>query len=253
MKTQLGYAQLSFKREIADAMIVKYIAQIASQSDIKEIEQLDAKPDKSRKSQMDTKSDQAIKESVVDQLYLSQLNSEKSNSITAKPADGSSKGASPADKEETSTKVFPLIPKDIPDSVKQSLIKFEESHQGVTVNSEDIDEIINSANVKDEKEKDQIKKRLTLYNGGVKEKKGEVAGLLTRLDIMKNVKMEDKAGKYSVKMSFKSEMPQLVKLLYNLQNSARWVKVDGMQISVADRNRALLAVELSMTATALYE
>jgi hypothetical protein len=54
-------------------------------------------------------------------------------------------------------------------------------------------------------------------------------------------------------MVFKSEMGQLIKLLYNLQTSVKWVKVEGLQITMADRQKALLGVELSMTATVFYD
>jgi len=77
--------------------------------------------------------------------------------------------------------------------------------------------------------------------------------MLGKINIVDSAKLEDKAGRYTVNMVFKSEMPQLVKLLYNLQTTAKWIKVDGMQVTLADRKQTLLNVNLSMIATVLYE
>jgi len=58
---------------------------------------------------------------------------------------------------------------------------------------------------------------------------------------------------FSIKMVFKSRIDQLVKFMYNLQDSARWLKIDSMRIGISDRQETLLSVELSLTATALYD
>lgn len=58
---------------------------------------------------------------------------------------------------------------------------------------------------------------------------------------------------FSIKMVFKGKMDQLVKFMYNIQDSARWLKINSMRIGISDRKETVLSVELSMTATALYD
>ncbi len=278
MRAQLGYSQMSFNKETAEPAIMKHLAQIANQSDIKEIEQLDIKPEKTRKKQTEVKSDQNTIKSIVDRLYTVQLLKEKDSAfqLTAKESSSESdkktvklvsdaKNSDESEKNEdkvseeneegalSSWVLFPVMPKDIPIEVKNAFIGYVQSHNGQTPSNEDLDSIINSANVKDEEEKDKITKKLNLYNERVKQRKGEVFGLINKMDVVKNTKIEDKAGRYTAKMVFKCDIVQLVKILYNLQTSARWVKIDSMQINVADRQKGTLSVEMSMTATALYE
>ena len=59
-------------------------------------------------------------------------------------------------------------------------------------------------------------------------------------------------SKYAIKMVFKSKIDQLVKFLYDVQDSARWLKVDSMRIGISERKETTLSVELSMTAMVLY-
>ena len=146
-----------------------------------------------------------------------------------------------------------MIPKDIPEEAKQALIKFVQTHNGQTITKDNIDEVVSPSGIKDEKEINRIKKRLITYGDRVKEKKTEVVGILNKLGTLQNAKLEDKAGRFTAKMVFKSDISQLIRLLYNLQTSARWVKVEGIQITMADRQKSLLGVELSMTATAVYD
>lgn len=58
---------------------------------------------------------------------------------------------------------------------------------------------------------------------------------------------------FFIKMVFKGKMDQLVKFMYNIQDSARWLKINSMRIGISDRKETVLSVELSMTATALYD
>ena len=76
---------------------------------------------------------------------------------------------------------------------------------------------------------------------------------LKKLDITKSPKMGQKIGTFSVRMVFKSKMEQLVKFMYNLQTSAKWVKVESVRISISDQKENILSVDLSMTAKTLYE
>ena len=300
MRNQLGYNQVSFKRNSADAMIMKQLAQIANQSEIKEIEQLDVKPDKSKKSLANLKPDQATLKSTVDNLYMSQITMDNNNPITKEikvnnpdlvpPSNGRTdlvppnppdsaelrNGRTEENKvtkeikkdsdnpDETSTTkslTFPMIPKDIPEEAKQALIKFIQTHNGQTITKDNIDEVVSPSGIKDEKEINRIKKRLITYGDRVKEKKTEVVGILNKLGTLQNVnaklaKLDDKykaVDRFTAKMVFKSDISQLIRLLYNLQTSARWVKVEGIQITMADRQKSLLGVELSMTATAVYD
>jgi hypothetical protein len=258
---------------------MKYLAQIANQSDIKEIEQLDVRPEKSKKKQAEQKSDQNTLKSVVDRLYISQVSKEKDNPPQSdakgggsepdkketKIADNSKKGEDKKadDKKSDDSKseeslesnelLFPIMPKDAPIELKRVFVGFVQTHNGQTPTVEGLDSIIDSSGIKDEQEKDRIRKKLVLYDDRVKQKKGEVFGLINKMDIVKNTKLENNAGKFTAKMIFKSDITQLIKLLYNLQTSAKWVKIDSMQISVADRQKGTLAIEMSMTATALYE
>jgi len=275
MRNQLGYNQVSFKRNSADAMIMKQLAQIANQSEIKEIEQLDVKPDKSKKSLANLKGDQATLKSTVDNLYMSQITMDNNNSITkeikvnnpadsAKPSNGrieenkvtqeiKKDSDSPDEISTTKSLEFPMIPKDIPEEAKQALIKFVQTHNGQTITKENVDEVVSSSGIKDEKEISRIKERLNSYGKLVEKKKTEIVGILNKLGTLQNAKLEDKAGRFTAKMVFKSDISQLIRLLYNLQTSAKWVKVEGIQITMADRQKSLLGVELSLTATAVYD
>ena len=282
MKTQLGYSQMSFKRSSAEPTIMKYLAQIANQSEIKEIEQLDVKPEKGKKKQVEQKSDQNTLKSVVDRLYMSQVVKEKDNPKQSSAVGGSStpekkivkiadntekdvktkdkntddKKSTEADPEESlgsNGLLFPLMPKDAPIEVKRAFVAFVQTHNGQTPTSEELDTIMESSGIKDDQQKEQIKKRFVLYDNRVKDKKGDVFGLINKMDIAKNTKPEDKVGRFTAKMVFKSDLTQLIKLLYNLQTSAKWVKVDSIQINIADRQKGTLAVEISMIATALYD
>ncbi|MGQ9608378.1 MAG: hypothetical protein ACUVWN_03690 [bacterium] len=252
MRKQVGYGETTFKQGIADAIIMKQIAQLAAQSEIREIEQLDAKPEKSKKSSTFSRNTQTALKPIVDQIYLVSLkkNPKEIETNSFENSDASDEKSEESDNYKVN---FPPIPKNIPDSVKEALIKFTETNNGKNLTSEDIDSIINEAGIKDDKESDKIKKQLLLYNDRVKEKKAEITEILSKLDILRNTNFGNMSGKYSIKMVFKSQLPQLVKLLYNIQSTAKWIKVDGLQITIADKNQALLGVELSMTATVLYE
>jgi len=269
MGSQLGYNEIKFTRGIAGSIIMGHLAQVASRSEIGEVEQLDAKPEKSKKTQVSPKDDLSTLKSIVDQLYLCQIADEKKHlnepkvetnpSMSAQPAKPANPDSTNKDKKQTESDkqtgadktMFPLIPEDIPSEVKQSLVKLVEEHQGRTIMDKDMDGLLSE--IKDEQETKRIKKRLALYEGRVKEKKIEVQELLKKLGIVQDVKTEGKLGRFIVKMVFKSEAAQLGRFLGNLQSSAKWLKIESMQISVADRQRTLLAVELSMTATVLYD
>jgi hypothetical protein len=278
MREQLGYSQITFKRNSAEATIMEKLAKIANQSEIKEIERLDVKPEKNKKSLASLKGDQSTLKSTVDYLYMSQVINEKDNTTAPKETkplsnnpteekDLKEKNTNSSEKSEKDAKdvndpdetsiasglIFPPIPKDIPEEAKQALVKFVQTYNGKTITSDDASEIVDSSGIKDEKESDRIKKRIAMYGNRVKEKKSEVLGLTNKLEMLQIPKIEDKAGKFTAKMVFKSEMGQLIKLLYNLQTSVKWVKVEGLQITMADRQKALLGVELSMTATVLYD
>ena len=273
MRNQLGYSQVTFKRNSAEATIMEKLAKIANQSEIKEIEQLDVKPEKGKKSLASLKGDQSTLKSTVNRLYMFQVINDNAtepkeakpqlnNPTEAKDTKEKDTNSSETDKKDAnvpdeasvaSDLIFPLIPKDIPEKAKQALVKFVQTHDGKTITSENVDEIVDSLGSKDKQESDRIKKRLTMYGDRVKEKKNEVFELMNKLGMLQDAKIEDKAGRFTAKMVFKSELGQLIKLLYNIQTYTKWVKVEGVQITIADRQKALLAVELSMTATALYD
>jgi len=161
----------------------------------------------------------------------------------------------PENSEQADSKriTFPVVPNDLPSEVRDSLVKFMENHNGKTLLNNNIDEIINDAGFSDEKERLRIKKRLQLYSSRVREKKAEISKWFETLEVLKDSKSSQKTGKFSVKMVFKSQIQQLVDLLYNLHNSARWLKVESLRISIADRKQTLLGVELNMTATTLRD
>jgi hypothetical protein len=117
----------------------------------------------------------------------------------------------------------------------------------------DMNWILNDAGMEDEEENARVKKWLKLYSERVGEVKKELRQWLTKLEVSKDAKSGQKAEKFTVKMVFKSQMEQLVKLLYNLQESAKWLKIESMRVSISDRKETLLSVELSMTATTLYD
>jgi len=156
-----------------------------------------------------------------------------------------------ADKKPVAQPVFPVIPKDIPDEVRKSLVKLLEASQGKTISLANINLVMDEAGLEDER--DRVRKRLKLYSDRVNEKKNEISRWVNKLQIPSSIKDGDKMGEFAVKMVFKGRIEQLVKFLYNIQESAKWIKFESMRISIADRKETVLNVELSMTATALYD
>ncbi len=73
MRQKVGYGDMTFKQGIADAIIMKQVAQLAAQSEIREIEQLDAKPEKTRKTTTISRNIQTALKPIVDQIYLVSL------------------------------------------------------------------------------------------------------------------------------------------------------------------------------------
>ena len=116
-----------------------------------------------------------------------------------------------------------------------------------------VDGGVDKAGVEDESETKRIRKRLQNHSKRVKENKDEIIGWLGNVGISQTDIASQRMKKYTVKMVFRSKIGQLVRFLYNLQDSARWLKVDSMRIGIADRKETTLSVELSMTATALYD
>lgn len=255
---EAGYGNLKFRRDIADSVILKQLAQIANQSEIREIEQLDAKPEKSRRTQSITRKDPATLRIIVDRLYLVQVNKEReglSDVDDVIEKDIPSRDNSPG--EETTERdgllMFAPMPKGIPEPVRNALVDLIQNSKGKTPSEEEVDEIIKRAGIKDPNEIQRVKRRLIIYTNAIKDDKNEIFELLNRLELFEKKVAEDKYGRYTVKMTFKSQMPQLVKLLYNIQTTSKWLKIDGMRVSVADPKQTLLSVELSLTATVLYD
>jgi hypothetical protein len=300
MRSQSGYGEMSFEREIADSMIIKYIAEAAGRADIKEIDQLDAKPDTSKSKQAMASSDQAVLNSIVDQVYLAQVMDERnageggaeggppnSNPDSTPPdesknddaaADNSPSDASESPEEreeveeeselqeqpkeqpeedteqvESSKVMFPPLPRNIPGEARESLADTIEAHQGKTIGAADMKKILDNAGIEDEEERERVTKSLQLYKDRVAEKKKDVRTWLGKLDVLKNAGTGQKVGTFSVRMVFKSKMEQLVKFLYNLQTSGKWLRVESMRISISDQKENILSVDISMTAKTLYE
>ncbi len=159
----------------------------------------------------------------------------------------------PEDVEQTETErpIFRLVPSDLPGEVRRSFGRAMEKRQGKSLLDGNIGDIINDSGFVDESDRDRIEKRLKLYNNRVKDKKKEIAGWFNTLGVLEAGKTGQKTGRFSVKMVFKSQIQQLVNLLYNLEDSARWLKVESVRISIADKKQTLLGVEINMTATAL--
>jgi hypothetical protein len=317
MRAQSGYGEMLFKREIADSMIIKYIAEAAGRADIKGIEQLDAKPDTSRSARtvartdqdntgIEAEEDENILGPIVDQVYLAQVMDEKNageggppepNPDSTPPDESKNDDAAPdnspsdtsespeereeaeensglqeepeaeAGQEEESGKpetvdteqvesrnlTFPPLPRNIPGEARESLANMIEAHQGKTIGAADIKGILDNAGIEDEEERVRVTKVLQVYRDRVAEEKKDVRGWLKKLDITESPKMGQKIGTFSVRMVFKSKMEQLVKFLYNLQTSAKWLRVESIRISISDQKESILSVDLSMTAKTLYE
>ncbi len=304
MRVQSGFGEMLFQREIADSMIIKYVAEAAGRADIKEIEQLDAKPDTSKSVQAVARGEQTVLGSIVDHVYLAQVMDERnageggppeSNPDLTPPDESKNEDAapdnSPSDtaespseereeseeeselqedpeeqpEEETELKtsdteqvesrnlVFPPLPRNIPDEARESLAKTIEAHQGKTIGAADIKGILDDAGIEDEEERERVTKSLQLYKDRLAEKKKDVRTWLGKLDITKNARTGQKVGTFSVRMVFKSQMDQLVRFLYNLQTSAKWIRVESIRISISDQKQNILSVDLSMTAKTLYE
>ena len=275
---QSGYKKASFKRGSANAAIIKYIAQNAQDAGIKELEQLDARPDTRRKKQTEASGRQDVLGAIgaiIDRMYMGQVRNEmkqeEDDNIESDGQENSSQDKDEAKKvEETTTPdiseepaeveqlestgtVFPPIPRgeSISDDVRQALVKSIEARQGKTLDLKDINEILDVAGVLDA-ERTQVRKRLQLYSNGVDKKKSEMRRHFGKLGVSKSAKSGQQMEIFSIKMVFKSRIDQLVRFMYNLQDSARWIRMDSMRIGIADRKETVLSVELSMTATALY-
>jgi hypothetical protein len=160
-----------------------------------------------------------------------------------------------ADTEQVESKkvMFPPLPRNIPGEARESLAETIEAHQGKTIGAADIKKILDDAGIEDEEERERVTKSLQLYKDRVAEKKKDVRAWLGKIDTIKNARTGQKVGMFSVRMLFKSKMEQLVRFLYNLQTSAKWLKVESMRISISDQKENILSVDLSMTAKTLYE
>ena len=158
----------------------------------------------------------------------------------------------PEDVKEAEPKRLPPVPKDIPHEVKESLAEFIKARQGKTLGLVDIDKILENAGVEDESEVKRIKGRLQGHSKRVREAKDEMVEWLGDVGISQTAIDSQRLSKYTIKMVFKSKIDQLVKFMYNVQDSARWLRVDSMRIGISDRKETTLSVELSMTATVLY-
>ena len=154
--------------------------------------------------------------------------------------------------ETKSPPVFPLIPKDMSHEVKKSLAEFIKERQGKTLELSDINEILENAGVEDASEIKRIKGRLQSHSKAVNQRKDEMVGWLGDVGISQTDIVSQRMSKYVIKMVFKSKIDQLVKFLYDLQDSARWLKFDSMRIGISERKETTLSVELSMTAMVLY-
>ncbi|MFC1712084.1 hypothetical protein ACFL6S_00380 [Candidatus Poribacteria bacterium] len=212
--------------------------------------QEDDPPDKDEDSQAEEQSEEdngLPDEDEGDQVKDQADSNASEESETAEPVED-------VEQVEQAKLVFPPIPRGegMSDEVRKSLAKSIESRQGKTLKPEDIKGIMDEAGVPDA-EKTTVGKRLQLYSNGVNEKKLEIGEHFRRLGILKSAKLEQQMDIFSIKMVFKSRIDQLVKFMYTLQDSARWIKVDSMRIGISERKETVLSVELSMTATALYD
>ncbi len=287
---QSGYKKISFKSGSASPSIINYIAETAQQAGIEELEQLDARPDTSRKKRTDASGKEDVLGAIIDGMYMAQVRSEieqaanstDENAKENEPSDESAEEDAPekaegdqvkdqadsnaSEEQETAESVeavkqveqvklvFPPIPRGegISDEVKKSLAKSIESRQGKTLKSEDIKRILDEAGLLDE-EKTKVGRRLQLYSNGVNKKKSEIRSHFGKLGVLKSARSGQQMDIFSIKTVFKSRIDQLVKFMYNLQNSARWLRVDSMRIGISERKETVLSVEISMTATVLYD
>ena len=279
MREQVGYEGMSLKRGIAGSMIEGYLARAAAEAEIKDLEQLYAKLDTSKQTQ--TKADKNTLRPIADQLHLCQViyeieqeeknpveNSEES--VTENPGSEhgseqmeeepgeldkpSTQAKAPAEQAESKNLIFPAVPRDIPASVKRSLVRFIEADPGNMIVISDIEAIMDDAGLEDEVERGHVRKRLQLYSDRVKEVKyDELLPWLNKLGILQDAHKSQRLGRFTVKMVFKSRIESIVKFLYNLQSSAKWIKIESMRLSISNQKETVLSVELSMTATALYD
>lgn len=155
------------------------------------------------------------------------------------------------DLADSKTQIFPPVPKDIPDEVKKSMADYIKRHQGKTLALSDINPILEDAEIDDESEGKRIRKRIQSHSGRVKEKKREMVMWLNNVGISQTT-MNERISRYNVKMVFKTKMDPLVKFLYNLQDSAKWLKVESMRIGISDRKETTLSVDLTMTAIVIF-
>jgi hypothetical protein len=170
--------------------------------------------------------------------------------VSEEPEPGES--AEDVEQAEPAVSLFPPIPKDIPVEIKQSLAESVKARQGKTLMLANINEIVESAKVEDEDEIKRVERRLQGHSKSVKQKKDEIVEWLGNVGISQTDIVSQRMKRYTVKMVFKSKIGQLVRFLYKIQDSARWLKVESMRIGIADRKETTLSVELSMSATVLY-
>ena len=273
VREQSGYKDMSFKRGSANPVIIKYIAQAANGADINELDQLDAKLDTSKKSKTETVNQKEILKSIVDQLYMAHIldevkrAAEENNAESDPPPDldtaeeSSDTPEKPEiseeseDVEQTKPKIaspFPLIPKDIPYKVKELMAESIKERQGKTLELADTKGILEKAKIEDESEAKRVQNRLRDHSKIVRRKKDEMVKWLGDTGVSQTAIDSKRLKKYSIKMIFKSNMGQLVRFLYNLQDTAKWLRVDSIRIGISDRKQTTLSVQISMTATVLY-
>ncbi|MBD3180975.1 hypothetical protein GF312_01715 [Candidatus Poribacteria bacterium] len=149
--------------------------------------------------------------------------------------------------------VFLPIPVDMPDEVKATMIKWITQRDGKILPTTVINVVLDEAGIDDDVERERIRNIIKVYGDRVRQTKAEIIDSLSKLQPTRGDQVNDKTGLFTVKVIFKSRMDQLVRFLYNLQENAKWLKIESMRLSVSDRRETILAVEINMMATVLYD
>jgi len=152
-----------------------YLAQIKSEKDNPTVsEEAKSPPDKSAKEEI---KEEEVKEEKSDDADSVEEDKPKEDTSKEDIAQEDEKeNDAPQEKPSDDKTLFPVIPKDIPYKVSQTLVTFIQSHDGKTLAKEEIDEILETSKIKDEKESESIKEKLVLYSNRIREKKRRSSG-----------------------------------------------------------------------------
>lgn len=230
LRIKSGFPKISEDQEIR-SLIIKHLDETAKKSGVQAIDQLNAKPNPAKKRE---KISSEVKGAFIDQLHVYEVKEDKEDK---------------ENKLEPMEPIFPPLPDDLPNDLKTELEK--KISEAGTLNQTEVAELVakykaqETGTSKTSETPERLVAEIESYQRAVLKKKAELRKLLNEVDTSYDKKS------FSITLSFKSEIEPLVKFIYNLENSSRWIKVEAIKVSISDPKKAILSAELSLMATIL--